>query len=532
MPPRFFRTALLFAFQVVGALTNTWAATLPAAAKRPNILWIVAENIGPDFGCYGHPLVQTPNLDRFAAAGLRYRLAFSTAPVCSASRSAFMTGMYQTTLGAHGSRSHRTPELDDRFHLPQGVRPLTHWLAEAGYFSANVATMDGQRVGTGKVDLNFEVEGPVLRPDEPPRTGGGSVEIESIRHNHHNSVRLFHATEWDTLKARQPFFAQVNLPVVERGAVKDSWAGSQENPWFGRSHPKRIDPAKVEVPPYYPDHPVMRKEWAGYLDAVCDVDTRAGEILQRLEVDGLADDTIVVFFGDNGRLEHRGLHWAYDSGDRVPLIIRWPKNFPPPPQYQAGGVSEHVVSLLDLTATTLWMAGAAKPKGMQSQVILGNNADPPRTFIVGAADRCDGVAKRSRAIRTSRYRYIRNFTPEVTLMQTLSPYKAAKYPAYRLMWELQQEGKLTPPQEALMAARWPDEELFDLERDPYEIRNLASSPDREHQRILRELRATLERWVIETDDLGRFPEDPRIVRWWQLRQRDAFGLPEWFGRKH
>jgi len=227
------------------------SATTVFAANKPNILWIIAENMGPDLGCYPDSpwakQVRTPHIDQLAREGMRYRLAFATAPVCSPSRSAFMTGMYQTTIGAHNHRSHR----HDHFSLPDGVRPVTHWLVDAGYFTANVVSIGGKQVGTGKTDLNFEVTGPVLNPalasklKSPARDSG--VADRSL--DGRNSVRLFHSTEWTDLKSRQPFFAQVNLPTADSNP--QGWRGSKENPWNGQTHPAITDPAKITVPPYY-----------------------------------------------------------------------------------------------------------------------------------------------------------------------------------------------------------------------------------------------------------------------------------------
>ncbi len=491
------------------------------SVTRPNILWITAENIGPDLGCYGYPLVKTPNLDRLAREGMRYRLAFSTSPFCSPSRSAFMTGMYQTAIGAHHHRSHFIPGVDADFTLPEGVRLLTHWLRDAGIFCANIKTLDGRPAGTGKTDLNFKVTGGPMMPEEAAKGRNGDLPARNAA----NFARVFAGTEWSVLKQHQPFYAQVNLPVVERSTR--GWTGSSENPWNGQSHPAVIDPAAVTVPPYYPDHAVTRKDWAGYLDAVCAVDARAGEILQRLEADGLANDTIVIFFADNGRLEHRGHGFCYDSGDRVPLIIRWPKNFPPPPQYQAGTVSDQLISLLDLTATTLALAGIKKPAGMHSRVFLGTGADPPRDAVFIARDRHDECINRIRAVRTARWRYIRNFMPGQTWM-AWHRYKDACYPVVPLMRELHREGKLDGPPLALMAGSMPDEELYDTEADPFEIHNLASSTNPEHQRIRGELRARLEAWIEETNDQGRNPEPPAVQDYLQRMMHDLFGTPGYY----
>lgn len=514
-----------------GAGIQVRAAEPSIAARRPNILWITAENMGPDLGCYPDSpwskQVRTPHLDQLAREGLRYRLAFDTSPGCSPSRSAFMTGMYQTTIGAHNHRSHR----HDHFRLPEGVRPITHRLAEAGYFTGNIISMDGKRVGTGKTDLNFEVTGPVLYPDlvrSPPPTPRDSG-IDATVQNDRNFVRLYHSSEWTNLKSRQPFFAQINLPVVERtvrGTVY-GWTGSSATPAFGtQAHPAQIDPASVIVPPYYPEHPITRNDWAGYLDAVCDVDMRVGEILARLSADGLADDTIVIFFADNGRLEARGHHWCYDSGERVPFIMRWPANFPAPPDYRAGAVSDRLISLLDLTATTLSFAGVTKPAGMQSEIFSGAAAGLARTYAFSSRDRCNEVVTRIRSVRNARYRYNRNFTPEVSF-SALSRYKEASYPVMPLLRQLHAEGRLTPTQAALMAPRLPEEELYDLENDPFEIVNLAASAAPGVQRVRKELSGALEQWIAASNDQGRTPEPADELRQWVGRAHDQYGTPSW-----
>jgi len=512
----FYFSAMIFSGAAADA--DLASPTTPAR-KLPNILWIIAENSGPDLGCYGTPLVQTPHLDRLAREGIRYEQAFATSPVCSPSRSAFMTGVYQTAIGAHNHRSHRT----DFFPLPADVRPITHRLWAAGYHTANIRTMGGQQVGTGKTDLNFDVEGEFLQNLD--HVSSISQRNRNEEHNQQNEARLFHSADWDDLRSHRPFFAQINLPVVELG--ERGWVGSLENPWYGTNHPSNISPEEVTVPPYYPDHPVTRREWANYLDAVCGLDGRVGEILERLAADGAADDTVVIFFADNGRLTLRGLDWCYDSGDRVPLIIRWPKNFPAPRQYRPGSVKTELVSLIDITATTLEIAGIRKSGRMHGRVILGPNADPPRHFVVSARDRCDESVNRIRALRTERYRYIRNLLPEKAFM-ALHRYKAVCYPVMRLMFQLHAEGKLTSVQEQLMAPRLADEELYDLRNDPHEVNNLAASPSFEHQRILLELRERLTRWMEETDDQGRYPESPGVVEYWTRIMDEQYGIPDWY----
>jgi arylsulfatase A-like enzyme len=438
--------------------------------RRPNVLWLIGEDMCADLGCYGTAQVWTPNLDRLAAQGVRYTRAFTTAPVCSASRSAFMTGMYQTTIGAHNHRSHR----DDGYRLPDGVRLLTDWLRDAGYFTANIRQVTKELRGTGKTDWNFTPEG---KPYDTDR--------------------------WDELKRHQPFYAQINFSEAHRG---DSWPAAR------RDNPRLADPSKAKLPPYYPDHPIARDDWANYLDAITALDRKVGVVLKKLEEDGLADDTVVVFFGDHGRCMVRGKQWCYDSGLGIPLIIRWPKNFPPPPRFKPGSVDGRLIAAIDLAATTLAIAGVRKPPKMQGQVFLGPDADPARQYVFGARDRCDETVFRIRTVRDRRYRYIRNFMPERPFLQ-INRYKEASYPMIPLMRKLHAEGKLNATQAVLLAPSRPAEELYDLEHDPYEIHNLVQSP--EHQAVLRRLRDVLDEWIDESRDQGRTPEPPEIVQAWE-----------------
>ncbi len=480
------------------------AAAAPAEqarARPPNILWLVGENIKLDLGCFGAAHVHTPNLDRLAADGVRYSRVFATAPVCSASRSAFMTGMYQTTTGTHNARSHR----DDGFKLPAGVRPLTHWLRDAGYFTANIKTIDGASVGTGKVDLNFTWEG-----------------------------KLFDSENWDDLKSHQPFYAQVNSLETEYDIYDRQSAKKPRVEWVGeREHVQYAKPDDVKAPPYYPDHPITRQEWARYLNSVSHMDARIGTVLAKLEADGLADNTVIIFFADNGRLEARGIHWCYDSGLHVPMIVRWPSRpggIPAPPQYKPGALNEQVISLLDLTATTLALAGVPKPAGMESRIFLGARAEAPREFAFSARDRIDEAVQRIRSVRDARWRYIRNFTPEHPFGE-LNRYKEKCFLVMPLMRQLLAEGKLNPAQSALFAPRLPEEELYDIAADPHETRNLAASSDPEPRRTLQRLRAELERWIAETHDQGRVLEPPVVVAPFVKEMHEWFGTPAWATNK-
>jgi arylsulfatase A-like enzyme len=375
-----------------------------------------------------------------------------------------MTGMYQTTIGAHHHRSHR----DDGYRLPDGVRVLTDWLRDAGYQTANVRTFPQGLglTGTGKTDWNFTYAG-----------------------------RPFDTDRWDDLKARQPFFAQVNFKETHRKFVS----------------PSRANPDKVEIPPYYPDHPVTRKDWAEYLDAATELDGKVGKILKQLEADGLAGRTVVVFSADNGQAHVRGKQWCYESGLHVPLIIRWPKDLPAPKHFKPGTVDDRLLAAIDLAPTLLDLAGAKKPAKMQGEIFLGERAAAPRQYVFGARDRCDETEARFRTVRDARHRYTRNHMPERPFLQA-NAYKERSYPVWNLLKELHAQGKLTPAQAVLAAPSMPAEELYDLEKDPHEIKNLVDSDNPEHRAVLKRLRGVLEKWVEESNDHGRTPEPSEVAK--------------------
>lgn len=435
----------------VAAVTATSGFFRPLAAAegmRPNILWILGDDLGPDLACYGTPLVKTPNCDRLAQAGARFTRACTTAPVCSASRSALITGMYQTSIGAHHHRSHR----QDGYTLPEGIKLVTEHFRAAGYFTCNV--VDKEIGGNGKTDFNFA------------------------------APNAFDGSHWRQRKADQPFFAQLTIKEPHRGFQPD-----KANP---------IDPEQIKLPPYIPNEPVARKDYALYLEMVQQFDEKLGRVLKRLEEDKLAASTIVFVFGDNGRCHVRDKQFLYDGGIHVPLLIRWPG------QFKGGEVREELVSSIDITATSLALAGIEVPKHFQGQVFLGPQAKE-RKYVFAARDRCDETVDRIRSVQTTRYRYIRNFMPERPYMQP-NAYKERSYPVWNLLKELKAQGKLTPEQQLFTADRRPAEELYDLQTDPHEVRNLVDAP--EHATTLKELRGVLDAWIAETKDQGGTPEAP------------------------
>jgi arylsulfatase A-like enzyme len=429
-----------------------WSAAALAAGERPNILWIIAEDFSPDLGCYGGRLAQTPHLDRLAAQGVRFESAFCTGPVCSSSRSAFNTGMYQTSIGAHHHRSHR----NDNFQLPEGVKLVSERFREAGYFTANLTAESGLD-GTGKTDFNF------------------------------TAARPFDGPDWTARKPGQPFYAHINFNETHR--------------IFRRFTPAPVDPAKAAPPPFYPDHPALREDRALYLDAAQHLDAKVGRVLRRLEEQGLRDSTILFFFSDHGEPMPRGKQFLYDAGIRVPLIAWFPERFRPA-GVKPGLVRSDLASLIDVAAASLALGGMGIPPGMHGRPLFGPDARP-RDAIFAARDRCDETLDRIRAVRTARWKFIRNFMPERPYTQQ-NVYKDTQYPPLQLLRQLRDTGRLSGAAAAFMAGPRPAEELYDLAADPHELRNLADSSA--HAETLAAMRARLETWMRETGDQGARPE--------------------------
>ena len=411
------------------------------AGDRPNVVWIISDDLGPELGCYGYPEVATPNLDRLAASGRRYTHAFSTAPVCSASRTAFQTGLYQTTVGGH---HHNTR---DKKVLPESIPTVTGLMQKAGYFVVN---------------------------------GRGTLPVEKkLAKSHLNFVydarEFFDGADWTQRADGQPFFAQIQIKEPHRGFVKSD-----------RQRPN------APIPPYYPDHPVTRADWANYLASIEVLDQKVGAVLDRLESEGLADNTLVIFFGDHGRPHVRGKQWLYDGGVHTPLIVRWPG------KVKAGEVVDGLASLLDPMPTTLAAAGADVPKVPGLNLLDPNWKGHAQLFA--ARDRCGDAPDRIRSVRTRDYKYIRNFHPEVPYMQH-SGYKKLSYPVVTLMNVMHAQGRWDTP---FMAKTRPKEELYDLKADPHEMKNLADDPAFAKQ--LAEMRGDVEQWIKETSDKGAIDE--------------------------
>lgn len=452
------RVSLVFLFAcLVLNVTNQLQAKkiyTPIQKSKPNILWIITEDMSPELGCYGYPLVQTPNLDRLARQGVRYTNTFVTGPVCSASRSALITGMYQTSIGAHNHRSHR----DDGYMLPSPVKPITDYFRQAGYFTVNGDVKETGVKGPGKTDYNFITK-------TPP----------------------FDGWDWSQRKPGQPFFAELMISVTHRGPI---WKGAVQK------HQPQIDPAKVKLPSYYPDHPVAREDWATYLESIQLLDSYVGNILKRLDDEHLTDSTVIIFTSDHGRCMVRDKQFIYDGGLRIPFLMKWPGTL------KAGTVNNDLVSAIDISATVLQIAGITPPKYMEGKALFGPSAKK-RDYIIAARDRMDETVDRMRCVRTKQFKYIKNYMPGRPYMQP-NKYKETEYPVWNLMKELNAQGKLTPAQALFCAPVKPAEELYDVVADPEEVNNLAALPKYKNQ--LAGMRSVLEKWVAQTGDKGQYPE--------------------------
>jgi arylsulfatase A-like enzyme len=481
------KTALvtIFLVSMIGWTTATVDADAETASEtRPNILWITIEDWSPDLSCYGTKGISTPHVDKLASEGIRYKTAFTTSPVCSTSRSAMMTGFHQNLIGAN---QHRT---DEKQPLPEGIRPIPHLFADAGYHTSLMSW---------KIDVNF-------LPDD--------------------HAGLFMGKDWSERKEGQPFFARITFGGTHRECLRDP-----ERP---------IDPANVEIPPYYPDTEFVRRDWANGLEQMQRVDREVGALLKRLEDEGLAENTLVIFIGDHGRCHIRGKQFLYDGGTQIPMILRWPGKIEP------DQVNDDLVMSIDLCATILEAAGIEAPKPLHGNSLFSDDVKN-RKYVFAARDKMDITHDAMRSIRSKDHKLILNLMPERPYCQ-YSRYKEQCYPVLAEMNVLNLQGKLTPAQAAFLAATKPEVELFDLNADPHEINNLADDPN--YGEVKSTLLAELTKWRedvindqgvsntfrgMKSDGQSAFPEScptPTVAQWvkenYDQLDFKTYGAPAWY----
>ena len=438
-----------------------------SAADRPNILWIVAEDMSPTLGCYGDKYATTPNIDRLAEASVRYTHAFATAPVCSPSRSCLITGCYATTLGTHQMRS--------AFPIPELIRGFPAYLREAGYYTSN----------NFKTDYNT------------------SSATRIIRESWDESSSKAHWRNRDD-KAK-PFFSVFNIMTSHQSrSMVYTQTRFRDEVQSKISQAAIHDPDNAPIPTYYPDTLVTRRIVARYYDCVTAMDQQVGQILRELEEDGLAEDTIVFFYSDHGSGMPRHKRLLTDSGMHVPLLVKFPEKYAHLSPGAAGSTTDRLVSFVDFPPTVLRLLGLEPPKYMQGRAFLGPDANPAseREYVYGHRDRIDEVVDLSRSVRDKRYLYIRNFMPHRSWNQ---------YSAYSDLSEIRHEFYRAAESNDMPTALShyagsvrPHEELYDCENDPQNTVNLAKTP--EHAETLKRLRNELMRNARKQRDLGFLPE--------------------------
>lgn len=452
----------------------------PAVAKKPNILWIFSEDLSPYFGCYGDPINKnhTPVVDQFAKDGVLFKRVFMPAPVCSACRSAMITGVYQTTTGTHQHRSSRfsdgeiVPE-NLRIRLPKGMKTIPEIMREAGYFTFNC----------GKDDYNFHYNRHDLyQIGTDPKY---KVGMNGWQGNKDPNFKDWTKSTWRAQEDKdQPWFGQIMI-----------WGGKANARHVRKGH--LLKPNDVPIPPYFPDHPAHRKAWTTHYNAARGVDQQIEDILALLKADGELENTVIFFFSDHGNnqsLRHK--QFCYEGGVHVPLMVKGDH-----PALKAGTVRNDLVNGLDISATTLAMGGAKLPDNLDGVDLFAKNHQP-RTHVISARDRCDYTIDRIRTVRTEKLRYLKNYFLDRPMLQ--AQYRDNRPPVLTLK-ELHQAGKLTPYQVKHWFGERPAEELYDLEKDPYQINNLASDPA--YAEELKRHRELLETWIKESGDQGQKPED-------------------------
>jgi N-sulfoglucosamine sulfohydrolase len=445
--------------------------------NRPNIVWIFVEDMNGWYGCYGDKTVPTPHIDALAARGVRFDRAYMPAGVCSATRSAIATGAMQTSLGIHNHRSSRKRVPGEVTNLPDGAKTVYEVMRDNGYYVTS---------SKGKSDFNF-----IFKTTGLYDQLAGSMGL-SDQH-------------WSGRKDK-PFFAQIQLKggkntgqfagAIGKASAKKGKGKNKKKTTAGTI--PRTDPSKMKVAPYYPDVSIMRQEYAHHYDTIRQTDDEVGQIIAKLKADGLLENTIVFFWTDHGMRLPRHKQWLYEGGIRVPLVVAGP-GF-------KTGVRADLVSGIDITVATLALAGVAKPTWMEGQNFLGAN-HKPREFVVSARDRCDYTIERVRAITTKKYKYLRNFLTDRPFMQ---PHYRDGRPYIEVPRQLFKEGKLNAAQAFMWSPKRVAEELYDLEADPHEIKNMVADPA--HAGALAQHRKILADWIKKTDDKGQYPESVASLR--------------------
>ncbi len=463
---------LIIAIAFLGGCVEEVKEEQVTAENQPNIIWLVAEDQSPDwFPMYGDSTIRLPHIEALARDGVTFDNAYSPVPVCAPARSAIITGMYPTTLGTHNMRTYapwRGVPGDKPYEtldipsyspvVPDGVKMFTQYLREKGYYTTNGP----------KEDYNFEKMDAAWDDSSKEPFWGGREE-------------------------GQPFFSVFNFSVCHESQI-----------WKRGKDQLLISPSKVKVPPYFPDTEVVRHDMAVNYSNLKRLDNQIGQIITGLKRDGLYENSIIFFYGDHGGPFPRHKRALYESGTKVPMTIKFPK------KEKAGSRDDRMISFIDLAPTVLSLAGIEPPKVMQGKAQFGKfEADKKAKYTFHSADRFDAIYDKLRAVRSERYKYIRSY--DTNKSHALPVSYREQMPMMQELRRLYRAGKLNEQQALWMKPTKPEEELYDLENDPYELNNLVSQSDLNDTLV--HLRKVLDEWIVETNDLGRIPEEELIAKW-------------------
>jgi len=428
-----------------------------AQLPPPNILWITNEDTGPAWGCYGDTYATTPHIDQLATNGYIFTQAFSNAPICAPARSTLITGIYATSLG--------TQHLRSDIPVPQDLKILPELLKEAGYYTTNNA----------KTDYNFSPKG---RWDENGRDA-----------------------HWRNRPAETPFFSVFNFGITHEGHTNRLDLSDTEG--LREKH----DPQEAKLPPYFPDTPKFREIWAHMNDLMTVFDQEVGNLVSQLKEDGLYDNTIIFVFSDHGYGLPRYKRWLYYSGMHVPFVLHVPDQYRHLVKNPPGQRVDQMVSFVDMAPTVLQLAGVEVPERMEGMSFLGENA-VKREYVYDNRSRADDCYDVARSVYDGRYMYIRHFMPQKSYIQDAVIFKRGKG-SYDELYRVRAEGSL-PPEAKDMFEPKPVEELYDLQADPYELKNLVSTES--GKGIAEKLREKVYTWMREHHDTGLLNEGEMMLR--------------------
>ncbi|SFZ93599.1 Arylsulfatase A [Flaviramulus basaltis] len=419
--------------------------------ETPNILWITSEDNSPLLGCYGDTFATTPNLDNLATKGFLYTHAYANAPVCAPARNTIITGVYANSGGNQYMRSF--------YNKSSNVKLYPEILKKKGYYLTN----------NEKEDFNINKNQTQNLWDELGET----------------------ATYKNRPKGK-PFFSIFNIMVSHESSLH-TYIPNEE---------LRHKPEDITLPPYHPDTPEMRHDWAQYYDKVEDMDTQVGQILSELQKSGEAENTIIMYYGDHGGVLARSKRYVYETGTRVPFIVYIPEKYKKLyPKEQTGTKEERLISFVDLAPTLLSILNVPIPDFMQGSAFLGEQKTEDPKYAYMFRDRMDERFDMSRAVRDKKFRYIKNYMPYRIYGQHIDYLWRA--PSIGSWEDAYNKGECNAIQSAFWEKK-PTEELYDTEKDPWEVNNLALNPN--YFEVLKRMRQANKQWMLDIKDTGLIPE--------------------------